>query len=92
MYDGKSTLSCAILRYLMPCPPMTCLYAALPAAGAILESEMLTERLSSGELTFARGVFVALGRHLRSSALCQMPPQYTSLVMIMPRAAALPCH
>ena len=24
VYDRKCTLSCAILRYLMPCPPMTC--------------------------------------------------------------------
>lgn len=49
-------------------------------AGSILDSSELRSRLSDPEKAFTQNFFVAMGRHLKTSVLDELPPHYQSLV------------
>ncbi len=49
-------------------------------AGAVLMDSALRDRLSEQERTMAHNVFVAMGKHLKTTALETLPNNYRSLV------------
>jgi hypothetical protein len=48
--------------------------------GTVLDNQELRDKLSSAEQKFTTEFFVAMGRHLKSSVLDDLPAAYQSLV------------
>lgn len=50
------------------------------SAGTVLDNQQLRDKLSTAEQKFTTEFFVAMGRHLKSSVLDDLPAAYQSLV------------